>query len=447
MLSEWLVEMGCGASAKSAKDQPAADQQQGQDQASKAPVGATTASPAQDPPKAGTTAATDAAPKPDTTTATDAPASKPEASGAAPASTDPKEGQPTSAVPADAAAGGPSEAAKPPERSPDPKSSVQEEESEDEGEDTVDDEQMEKKRKEMQGRKREGVMAEAWKPDADWKPPVNPKSDEQRSRIQAAVSRPAAFMFRELGQADLETVISAFQEHRLTNGSEVIKQGAHVTPDEPGLFVIESGQLDVFKAAPGEEHPGKKVFTYDGQGQFGELALLYNAPRAATVVATNETVIWSIDRNTFNFCVKEATMRKAAKYEQFLASVSLLSPLEDAERSKIADVLEGRDFKEDDVIIREGEKGDEFFIIEDGKAVATKDGAVVKEYGPTSYFGELALISSQTRQATVVAKATPTRVLCLERATFKRLLGSLEEMMRENAKEYSGPLDGTGAQQ
>lgn len=315
-----------------------------------------------------------------------------------------------------------------------------EEEDEDEDDEIGEEEGEEMIRKSSMNifRKREGVMAETFKPDDSWVPPVNPKTDEQRKRIESALSRPAAFMFHSLEATERETLILAFKEHDLEAGADVIKQGVNVTPDEPGLYVIESGDLDVYKSngAEGEDARGPKVFTYKGAGQFGELALLYNAPRAATVVTATKCVLWSIDRNTFNALVKDATQKRAEKYEAFLAEVEVLKALKAEERSKIADVLKVKNFNEGENIILEQEEGEEFYILEEGKAVATKEGKVVKEYNPKDYFGELALISASARRATVTAKETPTKVLALERAAFNRLLGSLESKMKENAEAH-----------
>lgn len=287
---------------------------------------------------------------------------------------------------------------------------------------------------------RPAVMSERWVPEEGWKPPVNQKTSAQRERIKKAVERPAAFMFHGLNPGELATVISAFKEHDLSRGEQVIRQGHQVGPDEPGLFVIESGELDVYKSMSPQDGIGNKVTTYVGAGQFGELALLYNAPRAATVVAKTNAVVWSIDRNTFNYCVKDATVKRSQRNEQFLASVEILQSLTAAERAKISDILHSATYNEGDEIITEGTDGNTFFIIEEGKAFARKEGiGVVKEYGVADYFGELALLNQTFRQATVVAKVTPTRVLTLDGQSFTRLLGSLSMKLRENAaKRYVG---------
>lgn len=83
-------------------------------------------------------------------------------------------------------------------------------------------------------------------------------------------------------------------------------------------------------------------------------------------------------------------------YESFLGSIPILTGLEPYERAKIADALEARTYDAGREVIREGEVGEEFFIIESGRAEFTKsikaeDGSfedvVVAEYGKGDYFG------------------------------------------------------------
>lgn len=142
---------------------------------------------------------------------------------------------------------------------------------------------------------------------------------------------------------------------------------------------------------------------------FGELALLYNAPRAATIIAQNPCTLLSLDRQTFNHIVKDAAMKKRERYEDFLKGVKILSGMDAYERSKLADAMKVENYKQGDYIIKQGESGNVFYFIEEGNAIATKsvDGAPPKEvmkYEPGSYFGELALLSSEPRAANIIAQ-------------------------------------------
>ena len=128
-----------------------------------------------------------------------------------------------------------------------------------------------------------------------------------------------AFMFRALQKDELDIVIDAMDEKHFTPGQHVIQQG------EKGevLYVVEEGQLDCFKLFPGDKEP-KFLKTYVPGEAFGELALLYNAPRAATITAKTKAVLYELDRNTFNHIVKDASQKKRDKYDDFLGSVPIL---------------------------------------------------------------------------------------------------------------------------
>ena len=99
---------------------------------------------------------------------------------------------------------------------------------------------------------------------------------------------------------------------------------------------MESGTLACYKVFDGVDTFLKNFKSGD---VFGELALLYNAPRAASIKADTLSEVWMLDRNTFNFIVKEASQRKRQKYERFLTTVKILSNLDRDERSKFADAV------------------------------------------------------------------------------------------------------------
>lgn len=153
---------------------------------------------------------------------------------------------------------------------------------------------------------------------------------------------------------------------------------------------------------------------------------------------------WELDRNTFNHIVKDASQKKREKYEEFLASVPILSSVDDYERSKICDSIKEEKFNVGEVVINEGEDGEKanvFYIIIDGEAVATKvlnpgqAPSEVMQYRPGQYFGELALLRDTKRAATVTAK-TKLKLASIDRDSFKRLLGPLDEILKRNMEQY-----------
>lgn len=102
-----------------------------------------------------------------------------------------------------------------------------------------------------------------------------------------------------------------------------------------------------------------------------------------------------------------------------LATVPLLSGLDKKQRERMARDFKERDIPAGTVIIRQGdEHGMGFFILAEGEATVTVDGAEVANLGPGSYFGEIALISDRVRTATVTA-STDVRVLVMMLTDFR----------------------------
>jgi len=274
----------------------------------------------------------------------------------------------------------------------------------------------------MPSRGRQSVSAEAygqWNVKKAFVPPVVAKSDDQKDRLKAVLTR--SFMFSALEPNDLNIVVGAMKEVPVSVDESVFDQG------DAGdfLFVIESGKFDCVK-------DDVVVKTCEAGDVFGELALLYNCPRAATVKSKERGVCWKLDRETFNAIVKEAAQKKRERYDSFLAKVPLLQSMDAYERSQLADALRSESFSEGQVIVSEGEVGQKFYIIEEGEAAAAKGGVQVMSYGIGDYFGELALIRNQPRAATVTCK-TLAKILSVDKASFNRLL-NVSDLLERSAK-------------
>ncbi|KAJ3361177.1 hypothetical protein GGF32_007732 [Allomyces javanicus] len=285
--------------------------------------------------------------------------------------------------------------------------------------------------------RRTSVSAESMAPtahDVHVEKVVIPKTDEQRERIQAAVS--TNFLFRHLDDEQYADVIDAMAEVPVAEGETIIQQGGV----GDFFYIVETGTLDVFVTRAGDDEEPTKVADYGPGGSFGELALMYNAPRAATVTATSDCVLWALDRMTFRRILLDHTARKRRMYETFLEEVPLLSSLEPYERHKIADALESVTFNDGDAVVRQGDPGDKFYLIESGDADVVKvddhgDEHHMKPLHKGCYFGELALLSDKPRVASIIARGK-LKCACMGKKAFNRLLGPVTAIMARHTQEY-----------
>ncbi|EOA87965.1 hypothetical protein ACJQWK_09074 [Exserohilum turcicum] len=285
--------------------------------------------------------------------------------------------------------------------------------------------------------RRTSVSAESLNPTSsaadNFTPPFHQKTQDQLSRLKSAVA--GNFLFSHLDDDQSAMVLGALHEKPIpTKGIKVIQQGDVgdyfyvVERGSFGIYVNKSGKLE-----PGTEGAGNKVGTVGPGGSFGELALMYNAPRAATVTSTEPSTLWALDRITFRRILMDSAFQRRRMYEGFLEEVPLLSTLTPYERSKIADALETKKYPPGTVIIQEGDVGESFFLLESGEAHVFKRGidAPVNQYQKGDYFGELALLNDAPRAASVISK-TEVKVATLGKNGFQRLLGPVEGIMRRN---------------
>ena len=281
--------------------------------------------------------------------------------------------------------------------------------------------------------RRHSVSAERYDPEEDDdedQPVVHPKTDEQRDRLMEAVG--GILIFKSLDTDQMQQVVDAMFERKSTNGDRIIQQG----DDGDNFYVIETGIYDVKVTRDDEEI---KVHQFANQGSFGELALMYNMPRSATVDAITEGRLWAMDRKSFRTIVLKSAFKKRKMYESFFESVPMLKNIDQYEKMNLADALTGRTYSDDHQIIKIGEEGDGMYFIEDGTVRVTivKDGKEIEvaRSGKGKYFGEMALVEDQPRSANVYAVG---KVKCafLERESFERLLGPCLDIMKRMIAAY-----------
>ncbi|KAK1749254.1 putative cAMP-dependent protein kinase regulatory subunit [Skeletonema marinoi] len=218
------------------------------------------------------------------------------------------------------------------------------------------------------------------------------------------------------------------------DGDVIIRQG-----DEDGdkFYCIDSGVVDIF-INDGEER--KLVKTCQAGDSFGELALLYGAPRAASCIASGDVRLWTLDRISFKRVLMKTTIDVRTVNKSFLEMVPLFSNLDEYELLTISDALHEESFEDSQAVLTEGEAGDKFYLIKEGNVVCTKrqrDGSIkeVKRLTTGEYFGELALLTDKPRQATVTAEGSLT-VLWINRETFNNLV-CIKELLVRNMGTYN----------
>jgi len=114
-------------------------------------------------------------------------------------------------------------------------------------------------------------------------------------------------------------------------------------------------------------------------------------------------------------------------YTMYLHQVPMLRTCSQEEIDHIADLGVTVLASDSQHIIREGEPGNQFFVITTGSAEVTRDGQHVASLGPGDYFGELALFDPAPRNATVTATSATTLV-SVSRNSFRELLGEVSSL-------------------
>ncbi|XP_050781993.1 cAMP-dependent protein kinase type II-beta regulatory subunit isoform X2 [Gopherus flavomarginatus] len=293
--------------------------------------------------------------------------------------------------------------------------------------------------------RRASVCAEAYNPDEEEDDTesriIYPKTDDQRNRLQEACKD--ILLFKNLDPEQMSQVLDAMFEKLVEGGEHVIDQG----DDGDNFYVIDRGTYDIYVKCDGV---GRCVGTYDNRGSFGELALMYNTPRAATIIATSPGAVWGLDRVTFRRIIVKNNAKKRRMYENFIQSLPFLTSLELSERLKVVDVIGTKIYKDGEQIITQGDMADCFFIVESGEVRITmkrknkqdveENGAVeIARYSRGQYFGELALVTNKPRAASAFALGT-VKCLVMDVQAFERLLGPCMEIMKRNIANYEEQL-------
>eukprot|EP00441_Pelagodinium_beii_P006087 CAMPEP_0197688552 /NCGR_PEP_ID=MMETSP1338-20131121/105612_1 /TAXON_ID=43686 ORGANISM="Pelagodinium beii, Strain RCC1491" /NCGR_SAMPLE_ID=MMETSP1338 /ASSEMBLY_ACC=CAM_ASM_000754 /LENGTH=744 /DNA_ID=CAMNT_0043270771 /DNA_START=28 /DNA_END=2262 /DNA_ORIENTATION=+ len=265
----------------------------------------------------------------------------------------------------------------------------------------------------------------------------SPKTKEERNLIANALrSNDNLSSLEVLDDDRINQMIDIAWREDVVKGSELITEG-DLNADY--FYIVQRGSFQV-QLMKSSEH--KSAETAEAQvlkrigpgGSFGELALLYFAPRAATVKASDDSMVWVIDRSNFKKILAKSREELTREYVKYLDKVETLSPLKKDEKEALAKSLNEMCFAQGETIFSQGEKSEIFYILISGQVSVMKDMKESTKLAATpqqvAFFGEKALLRNEPRSASIIVTSNDAKALTLDRQSFEMLLGSLEDLKK-----------------
>lgn len=246
--------------------------------------------------------------------------------------------------------------------------------------------------------------------------------------------------------AELRRLIAdSFVSMSFPFGAVIVREGE----EADSIFVLASGRARAVKHGAGDEevpvgilHPGDT---------FGELGLVGNTTRSATVRASSEVEALRLDRSIFQALLKthpevrdsfELHIRRR-NLENFFRLYSAFARLPSDALALMLKELKPVDVTKGEVVVREGERAGPMYVVEEGRLRAYKqldgDRRDVAYLRKGDFFGEVSIFKGVAREATVEA-LTNGRLLSLRRETFRKLLAQAPEF-RERIEERISQYD------
>jgi putative peptide zinc metalloprotease protein len=242
---------------------------------------------------------------------------------------------------------------------------------------------------------------------------------QRRWRIEAAELLDELPLFDDLPVEILNDIAGRVERVQVGPGVAAVRQGERAD----AFYVIRKGMLDVVE----EDDDGteRDVQTLHAGQSFGELGLATGAHRNATVRARERAELFKIDKGTFDRLLTDrVALPEFAPTLHELAALRALPPFANLPSNELLRLREQGSWQNVQpgvAVIEQGEVGDAFYAVADGRFEVDVDGRPVGSCEPGGYFGEVALLADVPRTATV-RSLTPARIFRLERSGFEQLL-------------------------
>jgi serine/threonine protein phosphatase PrpC/CRP-like cAMP-binding protein len=194
------------------------------------------------------------------------------------------------------------------------------------------------------------------------------KTEEEKSRIAEAIR--ASVMFQNISDEQREMIFGVMEPISVKKGTWVIKQGS--VGDR--FYIVDTGRFEVRIVPDGEEDKdgsgGNVVHVYEGSHEkhahpsFGELALMYSAPRAASIVSQTDGHLWALHRYAFRQVLAQQGGR--TELMSTLTQIDAFNNMSTDDIKDLSAAMEGVTFGRGEIIIQQGQPGDTMYVISTG---------------------------------------------------------------------------------
>jgi CRP-like cAMP-binding protein len=269
-----------------------------------------------------------------------------------------------------------------------------------------------------------GAAADALEIAIDLEPAL--AIEEETSEAAPERALPRTPLFSALDEPALRALIEKLDYQTFAQGQVLAKQG----DVGDSLFVLASGEVAVV-----HEGPPPRELTRLGEGAFvGEIAMIADVPRTATIVATQQTevlrlsraVVWELSRRYPEFLSVLLRFLRDRLIDTLQGTSPLFLSVPPSDRKDLAGRFKLLEVEADRVLVQQGERSPALFILLAGKLAVEgrqPDGSAraVAELGPGAIVGELSLLTRQPAQASV-RTAARCWLLSMGRETFSEVL-------------------------
>ena len=239
-------------------------------------------------------------------------------------------------------------------------------------------------------------------------------------------------LFAGLPKEALESLVEHLTLVSLEPGVALFHEG------DPGdaLYVIVEGEVAVQA-----EGPPRVEMARLGPGAFiGEVALMTDQPRSATVSATQTSELLRIDRQTLSRVLADHgdVLRAVLRFvrerlvDRWMRTSPLFRPFDDQERNELASRFQFLEIESDTVLLSSGSKPDGLYIVLAGQYQVRRGGTTIATLGPGDLIGETALLSGGLFKSDVIARGK-SLALCLPASEFREMI-----MTHPHVLEYIG---------